>query len=568
MIFPQVENLLKKYYTLFLVLLCTIFFIIGITSVKDDSVTIDEVAHIVSGYTTLTNFSYNLNIEHPPLVKVISAVPLLFQNITYKLTQGKTPNQWEEGNVLLFTNGNNVDDILFWTRFAVLLFHGMLLFLCGTLLKKFLTPFWSLVALLFIAFEPNIFAHSRYVTTDMGIALFSIISLLLTALFMKDPTHKNALYLGLGLGGMLLTKFSGVLLALYIFAILLIFSFSSYKSNKQQSKSILKKTIYAFLTAACTVYVVYTLFNLNTPVDQLKSFVNSSLMPAPVKQIELVLSEYTFTRAIPSYISGLDYAGNRSVQRSEVTGTQFLDGEYRTQGEGWWYYFPKAWFYKESPAILLLTLLGAILLGISLWKRKKTEQPVLILLGFSSLYLFLSLFSTLNIGIRHIAPVLALMPLIGIWILSGWEYAHKRIIIGILLLMQIITIITAYPFYLSYFNDISGGSMRGYKHLSDSNVDWGQNLKRLSEWAETQGIDTIYVDYWGKTPLNFYDKKGILKPWHGDWGRPQGIFAVLPVWIEQSKWVKSRGLTPDDYAYLDQLPHKDIGNSIFIYDLR
>ncbi|MFN7160684.1 MAG: phospholipid carrier-dependent glycosyltransferase [Candidatus Gracilibacteria bacterium] len=563
-----IRSIVKEYFIIIVSVICALFIIIGITSVKDDSVTIDEVAHIVSGYSTLTNLNYNLNIEHPPLVKVISAIPLLFQDIDYKLPGLRMPNQWQEGNKILFESGNNIDDILFWTRFAVLIFHGLLLFVCGVLFKKFLTPTWSLIALFFLAFEPNIFAHSRYVTTDVGIALFSVISLLLTAVFMRDPTHKNALYLGLGLGGVLLTKFSGVLLTLYIFVILLIFSFITYKYDKEKSKNIFKNTLNTASVAAFCVYIVYTFFNINTPISQLRSFVNTSLMPAPIKQLELIFSDYTFTKAIPSYLSGLDYAGNRSIQRSEVTGTQFLDGEYGTMGKGWWYYFPKAWLYKESPAILILTLLGAAILGLSLWKKKKIETALLLMLGFSGLYLLLSLLSTLNIGIRHIAPVLALTPVIGVWIISRWEYAHKYILIGILILTQCVTIYSTYPFYLSYFNDFSGGSLNGYKHLSDSNVDWGQNLKRLSVWAEQQGIDAIYVDYWGKTPLNFYDKKGILKAWHGDWGRPQGIFAIFPVWIEQSKWVKQRGLTAEDYSYLDQLPHTTIGNSIFIYDLR
>lgn len=565
--FAQIENLFQKYYTVILGLICVIFLAIGVTSVKDDSVVIDEVAHIISGYTALTTFSYPFNIEHPPLVKVIAALPLLFQKITYVLPENGMSDQWEEGHKLLFANANDTDAILFWARFAVLFFHSVLIFICGKLLRNFLSPLWACIAIFFLAFEPNTLAHARYVTTDVGVALLSLITLLLTVLFAKEPSKKYATYLGFSIGAVLITKFSGVLLVAYVFTMLgFFFLFGGY--GKAEKKRFLQGIVSAGFISVCIVYGVYTLFNLNTQPGYLKARVEASLMSPTVKQLELALADMPLTRAFPSYFSGLDYAGNRSIQRSEVTGIQFLDGEFKTQGQGWWYYFLKAWVYKESPALILLFLISGGVLCAYFRKQREHERVLSVLLGFAGIYLVISLLSTLNIGIRHIMPILVLLPVVGVIIFSTWEYAYKHLMIGILVLLQVVTVVTSYPFYLSYFNDLSGGSENGYKHLSDSNIDWGQNLKRLTQWAEEQGVDTVYVDYWGKTPLSFYDKKGILKEWHAEWGKPQGIFAIYSMWIEQSIHFKEIGLTQTDYSYLEGLPHKTFGNSIFIYDLK
>jgi hypothetical protein len=41
------------------------------------------------------------------------------------------------------------------------------------------------------------------------------------------------------------------------------------------------------------------------------------------------------------------------------------------------------------------------------------------------------------------------------------------------------TPIRIYPDYMAYFNELIGGPKHGIDYLDDSNIDWGQNLKRL-----------------------------------------------------------------------------------------
>lgn len=49
---------------------------------------------------------------------------------------------------------------------------------------------------------------------------------------------------------------------------------------------------------------------------------------------------------------------------------------------------------------------------------------------------------------------------------------------------MIISSLSVYPHCLSYFNELAGGSINGWKHLDNSNIDWGQDMILVREWAD------------------------------------------------------------------------------------
>jgi hypothetical protein len=58
---------------------------------------------------------------------------------------------------------------------------------------------------------------------------------------------------------------------------------------------------------------------------------------------------------------------------------------------------------------------------------------------------------------------------------------------------------SAFPDYLTYFNELAGGPSNGWKYLLDSNLDWGQGLKPLARWLQDQRInEPIYLCYVGR----------------------------------------------------------------------
>ena len=72
------------------------------------------------------------------------------------------------------------------------------------------------------------------------------------------------------------------------------------------------------------------------------------------------------------------------------------------------------------------------------------------------------------------------------------------------MIFYLITSIATYPSYLSYFNELAGGSSQGYKYLIDSNLDWGQDLPKLKQYLDENEIDNIYLEYFGQADPEHY----------------------------------------------------------------
>jgi hypothetical protein len=67
----------------------------------------------------------------------------------------------------------------------------------------------------------------------------------------------------------------------------------------------------------------------------------------------------------------------------------------------------------------------------------------------------------------------------------------------ILLLWSFSSSLWIFPHSLSYFNELVGGPLNGPKHLLSSNVDWGQDLRRLKWRAERSDSGTLRLAYFG-----------------------------------------------------------------------
>ena len=180
-----------------------------------------------------------------------------------------------------------------------------------------------------------------------------------------------------------------------------------------------------------------------------------------------------------------------------------------------------------------------------------------------TLLAFASLFSHINIGIRHI---LVLYPFLAI----GAAYVTVRAwrslaalrprraatagtaVVLTLVFWQLSTLWTAYPDYLPYFNEAVPHPERV---LVDSDLDWGQDLRRLELRAAQLGIAKLSIAYRGtadlkREPLPAFVVLGSRRPVSG--------------WVAISELARTRN--PADYAWLDAYPPLErIGKSIDLY---
>ena len=90
---------------------------LAVTSLRTQSATFDEGAHLPAGYTYLALGDHRLNPEQPPLVKLLAAAPLLALKPVLKTDDEAwaTARQWEFGKRFLY-RWNDGARLLLWGR--------------------------------------------------------------------------------------------------------------------------------------------------------------------------------------------------------------------------------------------------------------------------------------------------------------------------------------------------------------------------------------------------------------------------------------------------------------------
>ncbi len=192
-------------------------FFLAVFSMKDDSATMDEVAHLPAGYSYLTQKDMRLNPEHPPLIKDLAALPLLFIkgiNFPSEIAAWKDDvnGQWGFGYHFLYGAGNPADKMIFWGRIPMVLILILLGFYIFKWAKELFGNKAAVLSLFLFSFSPTFLAHGRLVTTDVGAAAGVLIATYYFIKALKNPSKKSIIFAGIAFGLAELCKFSVILL--------------------------------------------------------------------------------------------------------------------------------------------------------------------------------------------------------------------------------------------------------------------------------------------------------------------------------------------------------------------
>ncbi|TSC67716.1 MAG: hypothetical protein G01um101466_659 [Parcubacteria group bacterium Gr01-1014_66] len=580
-------------------------------SVWNDAATFDEVAHIPAGYANVAQLDYRLNPEHPPLLKALAGFSVWlfvrpFFPVDTSAWQQEINGQWRQGALFLYESGNDADAILFWARvpmIAVTLLLGVLIF--WWVHRRFGNAA-ALIALMLYVFSPTLLAHGRYVTTDVGAALGFFVGIVAYLAFLEQQNWKHLLIAGIAFGFAQLMKFSLILL-IPVFGIMLVLwvwtrTYLSLRGRIKLGGVLILKTIIIGSIGVLLIWISYAPFVLRYPREKQRhdAFVTLANNPFhPGVEFDLTLIRHPITRPLGQYLFGLMMA----TQRVGGGNTRYFLGEVSSEGSPW--YFPIMYVVKESLAFHLLTLIAVIAgfkrifladtqrttyIRIRAWIRAHFAE-VSLSIGIG-IYWITSITTPLNIGIRHILPTLPLIFILvgrGIaqWFQEGYESnphtwgmllftelkrhivaAPKISAIMLILIWHAAGSILFFPYFLSYYNALARGPEEGVYIATDSNLDWGQDLKRLRSYIDKKGIDKIAIDYFGGgSPRYYFGDR--FEPWWSARGEPRGWFAISAN-VRQGAWGRiGSGFTrkpEDSYEWLNQYePIDRIGYSIFVY---
>jgi hypothetical protein len=568
-----------SYYALYVAPL-VIFVVLSVGSVLQKSPTFDETVHLFAGYSYLRWGDYRVNPEHPPLVKMLAAAPLLALDLdSARITPRERSGVQRDKNygwVLAhrFVFVDNDAETLFGHARWVMLFMAAALAVCvGLWARELYGTEAAIAALVLFCFDPNIIAHATIVQTDVPFALFFFVSTYFFWRSLKELSWFNLLMTAALFALASVTKFSflTILPAWLLVGLVKIMTSGSLTSPitspaviaDRGKKAALVSTIFIF-TLVFSYVVIWAAYQFRFDAvlyQRGQFFIANRGGESPWLEFLIQFCRANFV--LPeAWIFGIEDAYHHMGR------TAYLNGE--ISKTGFWMYFPVA-FVAKTPVPTLLLILIAV--GHLIFVRSR-QGGAFVLLAPAIIFFLLAVWSKLNVGLRHIIPVYPfLFVLIGGTIGAGWKSGRRpaRFSLIFIGLWLIGSTLWAYPNYLAYFNEVAGGTSRGHRILVDSNLDWGQDLKELKKWMSRNQVEKIQFAYFGTADPAYYKIDAVYLPGSVFVSAPplNGV-ADTPPYLAISE-THLAGLyldQPDRYArFRQQKPVATIGNSIRVYKI-
>jgi hypothetical protein len=275
------------------------------------------------------------------------------------------------------------------------------------------------------------------------------------------------------------------------------------------------------------------------------------------------------THALASIpIPGYYYARGVHVLLRDMKGGHhsYLMGKSTTHGS--WMYFPLAFLLKTPVAMLTLIALSTGVIARMVY-RKTTIPIIWILLAIPPIgYFLVSLTSSINIGVRHLLPIYPFLFILTSAILLG----ERRSIFGrvmnfaaiLLGMVMVVESASIHPDYLAYFNVLAGGPQNGPRYLIDSNLDWGQDLKKLRKWTLGHPGIPLCLSYFGRADPEYYGIHYTKLQSMENLDPVENIDCVVAV----STQLLFGSETEELRSLRDVMPDDRIGYSIYVYDFR
>jgi hypothetical protein len=572
--------------------LIAIFVFQSLSASLQKSPVFDEPPHIASGLSYLETRVFHANLQHPPLLKELSAIFLMAAGIHWPkspladaLIRGGPQSdklEWPIGVNIIHDDG--ADRVLFWARLPFILLGALLGWLIYWWGRELVGSGAALAALFFYSFDPTMVAHSALVTTDVGVTAFAVLFLFTLWRYLHQPTRKHLIFCGLALGAVLGAKFSAVFM-LPVAAILMaaavrwpIGSDSATAPEKSFAKvgpnspcpcgsgKKYKKCHGAGATPAKDVGRSVRLHELTRAAGMLLAMCAIAAL--------VIEALYLFNGDPFLYLTGL-----KKVNADHIAGYQaYLHGDLAPH---FYSYFAIAYLLKEPLATVLLSIAGLVIL---LRKETTPATTKLFLLLTPLVYFLATTILADDLGIRYLIPTLPFA-----YLLAGLALAtlfEKRLVWGryvaaALCLWVLVEAIGIYPDHLSYFNESAclleapgrigwdGGSACGPMWLDDSNVDWGQGLKQLRAWLDRHANGRpVHLTYFGVYPPEGYGlqhPKADLPELLGN--RPPGLYAVSAHQVARIPALADTN-APGAGAWLRSPPAAMAGHAFYIYDVR
>jgi 4-amino-4-deoxy-L-arabinose transferase-like glycosyltransferase len=473
------------------------------TSMRDESPTTDEAVHLTRGVSFYWSHGASLSYAHPPLGNALTALAIVLREPAVHLdndVEGFELGQVDR--VARYLLEGHYDERRRWffeARAAVSVIALAMAAYAYLLGSALFGPAAGLVGLGFIALHPTLIAHGRLMTTDMPVTAAMLVCLGETVLFLIGRSRWHAVTAAITFGAAVTIKYTALALlpVLGLLAIACaVFRLGRY-ANLPRKRALASVAVLALCVSGfglLSINAVYGFDRSGLRVDEILQ------LPEPMNQITrgykgTLLERRSALKFLPgwvrvpvpfTYLYGL--ASISVHDRGGHLSTFFG----KAQRRGHFAYFPVLLAIKTP----LLSLAGLFAAGVICYRRRgRVSLGAWLLAGYALILLLLAMRSGINIGIRHILPMLPVLGILsGVGAVQAFRAAGRsQLRTGVaasLVAAHVFGLAWCYPDYISDFNALVGGR-RGGEQISIVGEEWGQDMVRLGTALRERGVRSI-----------------------------------------------------------------------------
>jgi len=510
-------------------------------AMRHTSATFDEIVLVAGGLRGIEHGRWGLVTGQPPVMMYVYGAAARTASPTLPDEAGTTwgvERGWEYARTLFFRSGNDPVRLLDRAREVAVLVAGLLVLVAGLFAGWMGGRVAAGLAAVMVAATPDVLAHGGVAYNDLPLALAFLLALWALDSAIRRPAPARGALAGAAVAVALGVKLSA--LALAPVAALLVMAEAVERVRDRRWWADLTVSL---LAGSAALWVVLVVIYRGDP--------------------SLTLLRLAFWRTVLHAEAG-------------HPGAAYLLGH--TSTSGWWFFFPVVFFFKTPAALQVLLTLGAAALfevaardgaGESAWRRVARWRGRAPLIGGVVFGTFL-LRSHLDSGFRYALPLLPLLAILGADGLARlWAgRPQSRPVVVALLMLQVVSLATAYPHFLAYTSVWAGKRDRADRVLVDSSIDWGQGLLELRRFMEEEDVPRVRLSYFGSAMPEAYGISYVPMPSFfrledGAADGPAPRFTVISATTLHGLYLQGH----DPFAaYRSRTPYRVLGHTLFVYD--
>jgi hypothetical protein len=548
----------------------------------------DEPEHLAAGLQLLDRGLYTYDIQHPPLARLAMAIGPYLAGARAppdESTSGEQP-----GRDILYQS-QQYDRLLTLARLGVLPFLAVMVAATWLWAARWFGRPQAILASFLVMSTPAILGHAGIAALDVPGTSLCILAMYLFARWLDGKTLRHALLFGFVSGLAMGTKLYALpflAIAVTVLAVTKwLFPFrgpaleyirvsdagsAAHETNPASAPEAIgvpkrrrtpsraavirsSRDLFMAATAAVVALVLAyggrfeTMHGDGSTLPKALDYAVGAKGPLH-RAAAAAMAHVPVPLALDKFLLGI-----KAVENHNSAGHQsYLMGEVRSTG--WWYFYPVVLALKTPIPLLLLGTAGLAFLLVTGFRKRRWPllAPSLCCLA---LLAFCCTYSHINIGVRHVLFVYPFLAIAAAHLMVTLYRQRRSVTVhGMLLtalLWQSWILYSSYPDYLAYFNAFAGGHPEQF--VVDSDLDWGQDLRRLERVLQEREVPVVWLAYRGTAAL---------------WLEKLPPYFILQPGQEKTGWIAisllAKQESPAGYGWLqNHVPVQRVGKSIDLY---